>query len=508
MIPQEKLDNWIKNKFNVMLIGEAGVGKTAVVLQAFKRNNLRFKYFSCSVLDPWLNFIGCPKEVEEQMPNGEKIKYLDLVRPKEFAFDEVDAIFLDEYNRANKNIKNAVMELIQFKSVHGKVFKNLQMVWTAINPDTKDIDGEMEYDVERLDKAQKGRFHVKYYVPYKCDRDFFQEKFGESGLFAVDWWDELPDDQRKEISPRDLDYALQVHVGGGDIRDSLPNNKCNVGKLIQNLMNGSVTSMVDAIYKARDVKKAKEQINKENFFEGARKKVAADPKLAEFFFPLIENKEKIMTLMADDDYYSKLVKVEGLKDTFIDFMKNNGDKKLAHRLKNDGIGCESVFNSKNFKDLFDNKLANYNNSYLDDKKLKSLKESLAKEYDASVDIWTRNPEAKNLKNQWFQNSQGRKKIYAHSVHLRVDNENNIYQIVNLLMTMLILIDRSHFSTLKEDSFREFFYTLLVDLKNQESKVSPEIWAESLAQLKTFKLNKINQFVDVIIFGNSNGDDGF
>ena len=56
--------------------------------------------------------------------------YLDLVRPQEFQDDEVEAIFMDEFSR-HKKVRNAVMELIQFKSINGRKFKNLKIVWAA-----------------------------------------------------------------------------------------------------------------------------------------------------------------------------------------------------------------------------------------------------------------------------------------------------------------------------------------------------------------------------------------
>jgi MoxR-like ATPase len=52
----------------------------------------------------------------------EKGSYLELVRPKAFRDDEVQALFFDEFNRSHKNKRNAVMELMQFKSINGRKF--------------------------------------------------------------------------------------------------------------------------------------------------------------------------------------------------------------------------------------------------------------------------------------------------------------------------------------------------------------------------------------------------
>ena len=58
----KKIDFWIKNNQNVLFLGKHGVGKTAIVKEAFERHNLKYRYFSASTMDPWVDFIGVPKE--------------------------------------------------------------------------------------------------------------------------------------------------------------------------------------------------------------------------------------------------------------------------------------------------------------------------------------------------------------------------------------------------------------------------------------------------------------
>ena len=125
-LKNEKLDFWIQNSYNVLFVGKHGVGKTSIIKNAFERAGLRWKYFSASTLDPWVDLVGVPKEIQTEEGN-----YLDLVRPKEFQYDEVDALFFDEFNRSHKKVRNAVMELLQFKSINGKKFNNLKIVWAA-----------------------------------------------------------------------------------------------------------------------------------------------------------------------------------------------------------------------------------------------------------------------------------------------------------------------------------------------------------------------------------------
>ena len=166
----ETLDFWISNKLNVLFHGRHGVGKTSMIIQSFERNNIRFKQFSAATMDPWVDFIGVPKEQRD-----EKGSFLELVRPKDFRDDEVEAIFFDELNRSHKKVRNAVMEIIQFKSINGKKFPNLKMIWGAVNPDD---DDELKYDVETLGPAQSDRFQVQIEIPYKPYKQYFVEKYG------------------------------------------------------------------------------------------------------------------------------------------------------------------------------------------------------------------------------------------------------------------------------------------------------------------------------------------
>ena len=218
LISNRNLDFWIKNNLNVLLIGHAGVGKTHIVLEAFKRHGLRCQYYSCSTLDPYVDFIGVPREVDDPESN---MKVLDLVRPKQWARDEIEVLFLDEYNRSKMAVRNAVMELIQFKSINGKKFNNLRMVWAAINPD--ETDENITYDVEPLDPAQKDRFQVHFEVPYQPDMEYMESKFGKtSAKLAIEWWKSLDQATKYLVSPRRLEYAVSVHSLGGEMGHILP----------------------------------------------------------------------------------------------------------------------------------------------------------------------------------------------------------------------------------------------------------------------------------------------
>lgn len=221
MINKEKLKKYLDNGFNVLLEGTHGLGKTAIIKEVFESRNLKWKYFSASTMDPWIDFIGVPKTV---IQNGQEV--LELVKPKDFANDEVEAIFFDEFNRAPSKVVNAVMELIQFKSINGKKFNNLKVVWAAINP----YDEEGTYSVEQIDAATKDRFHIQIQIPLELDTTYLIKTYGEISRPFIKWWNELPKELKIQVSPRRLDYAIQIYQAEGDLRDVLISSS-NIKKL-------------------------------------------------------------------------------------------------------------------------------------------------------------------------------------------------------------------------------------------------------------------------------------
>lgn len=292
MITEKKLDFLIKNQYNVLLVGKKGVGKSSIVIDSFNRNGLKWLYFSASTLDPWVDFVGVPKENTDEKGNV----FIDLIRPKCFQEDNVEAIFLDEYNRANKKIKNAVMELIQFKSINGKKFNSLKMVWAAINPEDDDSE---EYDVEKLDPAQRDRFHAILEVPYKPDNSYFKNKYGDDmASSAISWWNDLPKETKDLVSPRRLDYALDFYKKDGDIRDVIP-VKANVQKLIFELNSGPISKKLESLFVDTD-ENIKNYFAVENNYNMSVEKVVNTSKYLTKFLDKFPE-EKISDLLATSD---------------------------------------------------------------------------------------------------------------------------------------------------------------------------------------------------------------
>jgi energy-coupling factor transporter ATP-binding protein EcfA2 len=306
-ITDKDLDFWIEQQLNVLFTGKHGTGKTetvnALFTEKYGEQGVDWVYFSAATMDPWVDFIGVPKEVSD-----EKGPYLDLIRPKVFRDSQIKALFFDELNRAHKKVRNAVMELIQFKSVNGRKFDNLEVVWAAVNPDDDvDDDENKTYDVEPLDPAQLDRFHVHATMPYEVSRKYFVNKYGDhKGHAACDWWDQLKPGLKDEISPRRLDYSIGIHMAGGNIRDFVLPIASNIKKLIDDLQNGSPNMQLDDLLKKFDPDTMQKFCRGSNNWEAVESRVIKNPKLIEEVFRYA-HPEKQAALVASNKEIQKYV---------------------------------------------------------------------------------------------------------------------------------------------------------------------------------------------------------
>ena len=293
---ENKLDHYFSCGLNCLLRGAHGVGKTTLVNECFTRNGLVLGetalILSAATIDPWVDFIGVPKEVTK---DGKT--YLDFIQPKHFSEDKVQAIFFDEFNRSHKKIRNAVLELIQFKSINGKKFNSLKVVWAAINPED---DEDFQYDVESLDPAQKDRFQILIDLPYKPDYSYFVKKFGEDwASSAIDWWKDLTLKMKKQVSPRRLDYALEVFGLDGDLSDVLP-NESSPRRLSKILREGSPRQILSNILNANNDDHLKEFLNDTNNVEACMPEIVRYKKHMKRCLPFVRDESLVNSIFKNN----------------------------------------------------------------------------------------------------------------------------------------------------------------------------------------------------------------
>jgi len=329
-----KLRLYLKNNFNVLLIGKHGCGKTLTVKSLWENEGLKYRIYSAATMDPWVDFIGVPKEKTDEKGNS----YLDLVRPREFADDEVEAIFMDEYNRAQNKVRSAVMELIQFKSINGKKFNKLRVVWAAINPDDGDDEDGSGYDVEKLDPAQRDRFQIQIEMPYKPDKQYFSYKYGaDIAESSIGWWETIKDNKIKnKVSPRRLDYALEVFLANGDLDHVLP-KESNPSKLKKILKETPALYQMKSYMDKNDIERAKTFICDENNYDFVISTIIKDINMIAFFVPLMPD-EKISTLISQEVLVqswalNEYEKYENVKDILRQIAEANLNKSLSNQIK-------------------------------------------------------------------------------------------------------------------------------------------------------------------------------
>jgi len=147
-------------------------------------------------LDPFADFVGLPVPLTRRKPY--RILYL-----RHETINRAELIFVDELNRAHPRLVNAVLEVVQFRTINGERLPHLRSVIAVINPP------EPGFHVHELDPALADRFHIHLHFEGGPDRGWFIGEFGSHlGGVLVDWYEnDLDDKQRAQVSNRRLAYV-------------------------------------------------------------------------------------------------------------------------------------------------------------------------------------------------------------------------------------------------------------------------------------------------------------
>jgi len=302
LVDQKKLDLYVENNYNVLFEGERGVGKTTIIFNTFEKSGYRVKYFSAPTMDPWTDLVGVPTTVTRS--DGTEV--LRLVPPEEFADDKYDVIFIDELNRAPKKVMNALMELMQFKTINGKKY-NIKMIWAAINPHTEDE----EYHVEPLDPAVKDRFQIHIKIPYMVDVDYFKKNFGQVGEIFCNWWQNQPTEVQKEISPRRLSDTAKFYIIGGDVEDMITVG--NINKLKDDLKSSNQLITLEKDFKQKTISSSKGVLNK-NYSVMVANYFKSSPEVFEFFLPHLDKEWLSKEFLSKNKIHDYLMKIGNSKN--------------------------------------------------------------------------------------------------------------------------------------------------------------------------------------------------
>jgi len=280
------VEEWIEAGVNVLIQGEYGIGKTTIITKAWEEKigerNKDWVSFSGATIDPWIDLIGIPRVApKSKKANTDGKDHIEYILPQSIT-ESLQAIFIDELNRTKPVVLNALMELIQFKSINGRKFPNLRLVWGAINP--YDENDENSYHVERLDKAQMDRFHIIVEMPYAPSRKYFATKLGKNKAdMILNWWDNQGE-ANKNVSPRRLEYAIDYISKGGDAKHVLPKN-VNTVELSRLLAANSYESQFVKFFNDSNTRMIGSMMNDEHIFENIKSLILGDKQ----YWPVLEH---------------------------------------------------------------------------------------------------------------------------------------------------------------------------------------------------------------------------
>lgn len=238
-ITVNKIQSYMKNDFNVLISGEAGTGKTHMILGAAKNLGLTVKYYSASTLDPYADLVGIP------VPQNDS-KNIEFYRPRDI--DEAEVIVFDELNRADSKTLNTVFELVQFRSINGERLPKLRSVMAAINPN----DGN--YTVDELDMALVDRFDAYLQSEPSIDMPYFKSVFGADVAKAVStFWNDYERNRKNSsrsskntmayISPRRMEKIVSAFLklpSQATVAETLPPDVNISPRELYNVLNNAV----------------------------------------------------------------------------------------------------------------------------------------------------------------------------------------------------------------------------------------------------------------------------
>lgn len=212
---KESLPYLFKANVATMIVGHHGVGKSQAVAQYAKENNLEFIDLRLGTQD-----VGDLLGLAEFVRNKEtgEIEATKFMRPDWFPVDpnSKGIIFMDEINRARRDVLQAVFQLVLDKKLHRYTLPPGWSVIGAMNPNTDDY---IVTDIS--DKAFMDRFcHVKL-SPSK--QEFF--KYARSKKM----------DERLVQFLQDQPALLQAELEEFDLSDVKPSRRSweAVNRLVQ-----------------------------------------------------------------------------------------------------------------------------------------------------------------------------------------------------------------------------------------------------------------------------------
>ena len=198
---------------NVYLEGAPGIGKTSRTKALLEQHGVDVAYFSVPAMSPEDMAVPFPDDLGD---------FLEMLIVGKLARPGPKIVVLDESRRGDRRIQNALMELIQERTVGGMPVPGMIGTIALNNPR---MIGSYRLAVGRVDLAQAARFRLNIQLDATDTKfdDYLVGKYGDSISPFIEWWKEdLDDDGRALISARGLERMYDLNRMGMGLEEGKP----------------------------------------------------------------------------------------------------------------------------------------------------------------------------------------------------------------------------------------------------------------------------------------------
>ena len=150
-----------------LIVGESGIGKTALAREVAKKNNWSLISIDGNLLkEGEIGGLPTIEEYDVVDNNGDVIRKKTTVYAVHTKLREIDKeisegkevlLFIDEINRCEHTVQQELMNLILNREINGYKLNNDVKILAAMNPSDK-YGSDFDYQVVDMDPAQENRF--------------------------------------------------------------------------------------------------------------------------------------------------------------------------------------------------------------------------------------------------------------------------------------------------------------------------------------------------------------